>query len=72
MTNLGTAIVSERGTAFAAGRDWADALKAGDKFEGAAPEATKRYNNESEQSMFIAGAMKVLDERSVHRNGRGR
>jgi hypothetical protein len=54
MTNLGTAIVSERGTAFAAGRDWADALKAGDKFEGAAPEATKRYNNESEQSMFIA------------------
>jgi hypothetical protein len=66
MTNLGTAIASECGTAYAAGRDWANALKAGDKFEGAAPEATKRYNDETEQSMFIAGAMKVLDERALY------
>jgi hypothetical protein len=66
MTNPGTVIVSECGTAYAAGRDWADALRAGDKFEGAAPEAAKRYNNEIEQSMFSAGAMKVLDERALY------
>jgi hypothetical protein len=66
MTKLGTAIVSEGSTAYVAGRDWADALMAGDKFEGAAPEAAKRYNNETEQSMFIAGAMTVLDERALY------
>jgi hypothetical protein len=66
MTSLGKAIATEYGTAYAAGRDWADALKAGDTFEGATPEAAKRYNGVSEQLRFIAGAMTVLDERALY------
>jgi hypothetical protein len=66
MRSVGKAIVTECGTAYAAGRDWADALKAGDKFEGAAPEAAKRYDSATEQSMFIAGALTILDERALY------
>jgi hypothetical protein len=66
MPSLGKAIATEYGTAYAAGRDWADALKAGDKFEGAAPEAAKRCDSASEQLRFIAGAMTVLDERAFY------